>query len=209
MAATGILNPLKTASKLLGKLTERCQEKGLRAKVAEKECQSLTAEKEAATKYVKYENELAMRKADLFQAMLYRSRVSISKAEKELNDAKDRLERLQTKQGTDNEDLLRLEADVKAKHVIVQNADKEAAKISARMMDIERIDVQCKSRRDELRRKLNVLQKTSKEDHKARADTERDLANINSELQALEQTSNELKSSLEAAEQELGKFVTR
>lgn len=197
------IEPIETSSKLLGELTEKCQEKGLRARVAEKECQSLTTEKDAATKYVKYENELAMRKADLFQAMLYRSRVNISKAEREVSDAKDRLERLQTKQGTDNDDLLKLEAEVKAKHVIVQNADKEAAKISSRIMDIERIDVQCKSKRDELKRRLNVLQKSNKENHKARADTERDLMNINSELQALEQTSSELKASLEAAELEL------
>ena len=197
------IEPIEAASKLLEELTEKCQEKGLRARVAEKECQSLTAEKDAATKYVKYENELAMRKADLFQAMLYRSRVSISRAEKEVKDAKDRLSKLQAKQGTDNEDLLKLEADVKAKHVIVQNADKEAAKISARIMDIERIDVQCKSKRDELKRRLSVLQKSSKEGNKARADSERDLVNINNELQALEQTSSELKHSLEAAELEL------
>lgn len=199
------IEPIEESSKLVGELTERCQERGLRAKVAEKECQSLAGDKDAAIKYVKYENELAMKKADLFQAMLYRSRVSISKTEKEISDAKDRLERLQAKQGSDNEDLLRLEADVKTKHVIVQNADKEAAKISARIMDIERIDVQCKSKRDELKRKLTVMQKSSKEDQKARADTERDLASINNELQTLEQTSEELKASLKAAELELEK----
>lgn len=108
-----------SAEKAVAELAERCSEKLVRVKIAEKECHALVAEKEQAVRYVRYENELVMRKADLHQALAYRAKKEVASAEKELRANKAKLEELSAKHSKDSKELGSMESELRAKAAVV------------------------------------------------------------------------------------------
>ena len=113
------IEQIVSAEKVAVELTERCSEKLVRVKIAEKECHVLVAEKEQAVRYVKHENEMVMRKADLHQAIAYRAKKEIAAKEKELLANKAKLDELSAKHSKDNKELGSMENELRAKTAIV------------------------------------------------------------------------------------------
>lgn len=206
IGSSDYIEQIENISKELEDLNEKHSEKLTRAKISEKECQSLEADKLNAENYLKIENEMTMKKSELLQINHYQSEIKVEKLSSSIKKSKDILISESEKCNLNNQS--QLENDIKQKESILSNLERERKELQKQSNQLEKEDVELQEKRKQYKNKIKAMEKTNSDLERKCASTEKDIELLNDEKNGLMQHKESLKEALQLNESELDKICS-
>ena len=174
--------PIEESATEVETLNEVCSEKSGRVQHVEKEKNSLEDKKDKALAYIKDENELATKKASLYQIYIAECGDNIAISEEALAEMQAQLDtELEKHQG--NEDgIKQLEKQYKKGQKEYETLDKETQAILKEMANFDQEQVKLEEKRKFLTNKQKKLEKTINTSETAATDAQSTIENCTAEI---------------------------
>ena len=201
-----LVGEIEKATRVAVELAEKCQEKLVLVKAAEKACNALEPKKKEAMRFVRLENELVMTRADLFQAQIYRSKKEMIDIEPRVSSLRGKHEAMKTEHSADIEKHDQMEQELRTAIDAMTKAERESEKLTRQITAIEKTDIQLRAKRDELKKKLDALKRGERDAQKSHREAEDELSKTIADLQSVGFEISELEKQRVKAEAELGKI---
>ena len=196
--------PIEESAAEVETLNEVCSEKSGRVQHVEKEKNSLEDKKDKALAYIKDENELATKKASLYQIYIAECGDNIAISEEALAEMQAQLDaELEKHQG--NEDgIKQLEKQYKKGQKEYETLDKETQAILKEMASFDQEQVKLEEKRKFLTNKQKKLEKTIATSETAAADAQSTIESCTAEIEHSAQEIVAMEKRMKSEEQELG-----
>ena len=199
------IQKIEEAGKAIDSANEICAEKVVRVKAAEKEVQALSEEKEEAENFIRKENKLTIKKAELYQMMKYQNEI-------ETANLMEKLERIQAElkveSDKNNEKCSELELiEHKLKELVNSHTIHEGHIMQAfkRLNSLEKEDIKLQETRKHLKNKIKSLTKSLSDESKNRSNILKEIGDNEQEIKFIEETIENLLKDLTKEEAELAK----
>lgn len=197
------IEKIEEAGKAVDAANELCAEKIVRVKAAEKEVQALFEEKEEAENFIRKENKLTIKKAEMYQMMKYQNEVEIQKLSEKLEQIQNDLKIETDKNNEKCSELDQIEQKLKE---LVNLHTKQEAQISQslkRLNSFEKEDIKLQETRKHLKNKIKSLTKSLADESKNRSNILKEIGDNEQEIKVIEETVQTLQKELAKEESEL------
>ena len=194
---------IEESGKLVDKANDLCAEKIVRVKSAEKDVQALSEEKTQAENFIRKENNLIIKKAEMFQWTKFQSEQKIERFKKKLQEAK---ELLKEETELNNGKCFALsEIERKLKELVDLKTTHEAQVSSAlkKLSGLEKDDIKLQETRKHLKTKLKNLSKILTDEAKNRNNVKKKISDNEVEIEVIGETIKQLQQELALEEAEL------
>lgn len=206
IGSSNYIESIEITMKELDQMNEKHSEKLLRTKIAEKECQSLEADKLNTENYLKLENELTIKRSELLQINQYQSEIKAEKLHQSIKKNKDILTTESEK--CNLSEMSRLEVDIKEKDELLTNLTVKCNELQKQSNRLEKEDIELQERRKQYKTKIKALEKATFDTERKSAATQKDIELLNDEKKGLITHRESLKESLQVNEEELDKICS-
>lgn len=197
------IEKIEETGKAVDSSNDLCAEKIVRVKAAEREVLALSEEKEEAEAFIRKENKLTIKKAELYQMMRFQ-------AEKQVDKLTQKLEQVQIDllgEGEKNKEKCGEleELEKKLKEILNLNTKQEAqiGVTLKKLTTLEKEDIKLQETRKHLKNKVKNLTKSLADDNKNRNNILKEIADNEQEIGVIGETLTKLQRELEVEESEL------
>ena len=197
------IEKIEESGKAVDVANDLCAEKVVRVKAAEKEVQALSEEKEEAEKFIRKENELKIKKAELYQIMKFQAERQVEKLTEKLEKVQIELKEESEK---NEEKCLEIEEIEKNLKKLIEENDKKEEEISIilkKLTSLEKEDIKLQETRKHLKNKLKNLTKSLADESKNRNSILKEISDNEQEISVISETIKQLQKELEIEETEL------
>lgn len=191
------------AGKAVDSSNDMCAEKIVRVKAAEKEVQALTEEKNLAESFIRKDNSLTMKKAELYHLNRNQSEKQVNKISEKINELRQTLQS-ETERNTEKCSELE-EVETKLKDLVNMHTkhNSELEAVLKKLTVLEKEDIKLQETRKHLKNKIKALTKNLADDCKNKNNTLKEIADIEQEITVIEGELKTLQSSYVNEEAEL------
>jgi structural maintenance of chromosome 4 len=197
------IEKIEESGKEVDLANDSCAEKAVRVKAAEKEVQALSEEKEEAEKFIRKENKLAIKKAELYQILRFQAERQIEKLTEKVEQIQNELKNETEK---NNEKCLEIEEiEKKLKELVNENTRNESqvSLVLKKLTSLEKEDIKLQETRKHLKTKIKNLSKNLADESKNRNNILKEISDIEQEIAVIGETLKKLEKDLEIEETEL------
>lgn len=194
---------IEEAGKTVDAANDLCAEKVVRVKAAEKEVQALSEEKEEAENFIRKENKLAIKKAELYQVMRFQAESQVEKLTEKLGQVQLDLQNETEKNHEKRSEIEAIESKLKELENDKTKHEAQIMIVSKKLTSFEKEDIKLQETRKHLKNKLKNLTKSLADESKNRNSILKEIADNEQEIAVIGETLKTLQKELEIEETEL------
>ena len=198
------IEPIAQVGRAVDAANDQCAEKHVRVRAAEREVAALQEEKQAAEDFVRQENELVAKKAELLQVLRHQAETQVEQLTSRLEEARATLAREEEASSSKAQQATDLEAALKDQAAQHRERDASAKSAAQRLSACEKEDIKLQETRKHVKGRLKTLARATAEESRAKASAqhelqhaEQELAGLGASIAALERAVADLRAQLQ------------